>query len=189
MHERGISVQQGLGLKVEHLDRFHTWAAVMTISVASLVQAYGGSDSIEELPGVEDALRVDFIQSGRPISGVETGTQQMRFLSGLTPATQQAMLDEMIDDFQAGDATLGEPNEDGWVHGDVASIAAELDGFPPELLDVLIRRRNAAWTEWLVGRLERPGTVLFAVGAAHLAGDLSVQNMLSARGLTVRRLD
>ena len=181
---------ESLNMSVESFDRVQTWAAAMTIGVAGLMQAYAGPDAAAEpLSGVEEALRADFIGSGRPISGVETGAQQLGFLSGLGPSTQQAMLDELVDAYQRGDPDFGEPNEADWVSGNVAGIAAELDDLPPELIDVLVRRRNAAWTGWLIRRLDRPGTVLFAVGAAHLAGDLSVQNMLAARGLTVRRLD
>jgi uncharacterized protein len=181
---------EGLGMSVEGFDGVQTWAAAMSIGVASLLQAYGQTaDSTEELSGVEDALRIDFGRSGRPITGVETGAQQLGFLSRLAPGTQQAMLDELVDAYQAGDPEFGEPNEDDWLRGDVAAIAEEIDELPPELVDVLVRRRNTAWTSWLIERLDRPGTVLFAVGAAHLAGDLSVQNMLAARGFAVRRLN
>ncbi|HEX8064372.1 MAG TPA: TraB/GumN family protein [Allosphingosinicella sp.] len=51
------------------------------------------------------------------------------------------------------------------------------------------RRRNAAWTQWLEERLKKPGTLLFAVGAGHLAGRESVQAMLAKRGLSVKRID
>ncbi|HEY0114242.1 MAG TPA: TraB/GumN family protein, partial [Allosphingosinicella sp.] len=44
-------------------------------------------------------------------------------------------------------------------------------------------------TGWLAQRMERPGTVLFAVGAGHLAGRDSVQSMLAARGIQARRID
>ena len=44
------------------------------------------------------------------------------------------------------------------------------------------------WTDWLVKRLDTPGTVFVAVGAAHLAGDDSVQAMLKGRKLLVERI-
>jgi hypothetical protein len=49
--------------------------------------------------------------------------------------------------------------------------------------------RNRDWTAWLIERLEKPGTVLFAVGAGHLAGPESVQQMLATRGLEAQRID
>ena len=181
---------EALGMTVETFDGVQTWAAAMTIAVAGLIQAYAGEDgSPADLPGVEDALRVDFTRSGRPISGVETGVQQLEFLSGLSAPTQQAMLEQMVDAYREGDPDIVNPNEDGWVRGDVADIAAEMEELPPELFDVLVTRRNTRWTAWLIERLARPGTVLFAVGAGHLAGRDSVQSMLEARGLTVRRVN
>ena len=44
------------------------------------------------------------------------------------------------------------------------------------------------WTDWLVKRLDTPGRVFVAVGAAHLAGDDSVQTMLKGRKLSVERI-
>ena len=180
---------EALGLSVEAFDRFQTWAAAMTIAVASLAQSLAGPDgSPEDITGVEDALRVDFIGSGRPISGVETGPQQIGFLAGLSPRTQLEMLEQMVDFYREGDPDLTQPGEEGWLRGDIADIAAEMEEMPPELFDALVTRRNTAWTGWLIDRLERPGTVLFAVGAGHLAGRASVQSMLEARGFTVRRI-
>jgi uncharacterized protein YbaP (TraB family) len=58
----------------------------------------------------------------------------------------------------------------------------------PELRDALLVSRNVRWAQWLDDRLDRPGTILVAVGAGHLAGDESVQAMLRKRGLKVRRV-
>ena len=178
-----------LELQPELFDEMQTWAAVMTIAVVGMTRAMAGPDgSIDDLPGVEDALRVDFTETGRPISGVESGAQQLGFLAGLSPATQQRMLDELVDSYLAGDPDLMEPGNEDWLRGDVTDIAEEMAELPPELYDVLVTRRNRVWTGWLIDRLDRPGTVLFAVGAGHLAGPDSVQSMLAARGFTVRRI-
>ena len=99
--------------------------------------------NIEQLTGVEDALRADFTQAGRPISGVETGTQQLGFLSGLPLHSQREMLEAMVDAFAAGDPDITGPNEDGWLSGDIDDIATEMAELPPEVYDVLITRRNA----------------------------------------------
>ena len=57
-----------------------------------------------------------------------------------------------------------------------------------ELKDALLIRRNVNWARWVRGRLDKPGTVLVAVGAGHLAGDQSVLNMLEKQGLKVTRV-
>jgi uncharacterized protein YbaP (TraB family) len=59
----------------------------------------------------------------------------------------------------------------------------------PELRDVLMRKRNAVWADWIQKRLAEPGTIFIAVGAGHLAGPDSVQHMLEKKGIKPRRLE
>lgn len=179
------------GIAAEAFDQMQTWAAAMTLAVLDIARAYSGDSGVppEDLRGVEDALRDDFAGRNRPISGVETSAQQLGFFARLPLSSQRALLESMVDAYKSGRGDILEPDEDGWVHGDVTQLAAEMEQMPPELFDVLLVRRNTAWTQWLIDRLDRPGTVLFAVGAGHLAGRASVQSMLEARGFTVRRVD
>ena len=71
--------------------------------------------------------------------------------------------------------------------GIAKSFNADL-GEAPELMDALLARRNANWANWVKGRLDKPGTVMVAVGAGHLAGDKSVVKMLEKQGLKVTRV-
>lgn len=179
------------GISIEAFDQMQTWAVAMTLAVLDIARAYSGDSGVppEDLRGVEDALREDFAARNRPISGVETSAQQLGFFAGLPLSSQRALLESMVDAYKSGRGDILEPDGDGWVHGDVTRLATEMEQMPPELFEVLLVRRNTAWTQWLIDRLERPGNVLFAVGAGHLAGRASVQSMLEARGFTVRRLD
>jgi uncharacterized protein YbaP (TraB family) len=61
-------------------------------------------------------------------------------------------------------------------------------GDSPELMDALIARRNANWANWVRTRMDKPGTVMMAVGAGHLAGDKSVVKLLQKQGLKVTRV-
>ena len=174
------------GLESATLDGLQTWAVATSLSVAEIMRGYGAEG--QAATGVEEALAEAFRARARPISGVETTAQQLGFFSRLPQPAQRAMLEEMIDAYAAGEGGF-DPGEDQWVQGNLDAMAAEMEAMAPELFDVLITRRNAAWTDWLIARLDRPGTVLFAVGAGHLAGRDSVQSMLAARGYTVTRVD
>jgi uncharacterized protein YbaP (TraB family) len=149
--------------------------------------------SMAPFAGVEAPLEAEFRASHRPVSGVETITQQMRFFGTLTFAEQRQFLEAMVDAYSA-DALMGglggggDIGQNAWVHGNVRAMTVGTEELRGPLYDVLLRRRNAAWTEWLIHRLDRPGTLLFAVGAAHLAGEDSVRAMLEARGFRVRRI-
>ena len=181
------------GIPPGSLDEFQTWAATMTISVAQLIGGPEYGDDLDEamsrMSGAEDVLTVVFRERGKPISGVETVADQMGFFAGMSFTAQRQMLEEMVDAHASGESAPFDPNEGGWVSGDVDSIAEEMRAMNPDLYEALLTRRNAAWTDWLIDRLERPGTVLFAVGAGHLAGEDSVQTMLEARGFAVTRID
>ncbi|HEX8571305.1 MAG TPA: TraB/GumN family protein [Allosphingosinicella sp.] len=178
------------GLPGEVLDRMHSWAAAMTLGIAQVLGAYGVDDPAEA-PGVEDALEADFRRAGKPILSVEKGDSVFAALAALPEPVQAQLLVEAIAPPPDPKAAPPLPAEElDWVAGrDQAMDLEGIAGFPPALFDVLIRRRNAAWTEWLEARMKKPGTLLFAVGAGHLAGRESVQAMLARRGLRVSRVD
>ncbi len=178
------------GVPAEVYDGMHTWAAVFSLEIAHLIRAYTGEEPLqaEAITGVEEVLTADFRQRERPISGVETAAQQLGFLASMPMAEQHEMLEQMIDAYTSGETVL-DPQERSWLSGDTDAIAEEMKALPPGLFDTLLTRRNTAWTGWLIERLEQPGTVLFAVGAGHLAGEVSVQEMLARRGYTVTRID
>jgi uncharacterized protein YbaP (TraB family) len=58
----------------------------------------------------------------------------------------------------------------------------------PEFYKMLLTDRNATWAEWINKRMDQPGTVFLAVGAGHLAGNGSVQDMLAKKGFKAERV-
>jgi uncharacterized protein YbaP (TraB family) len=178
------------GVPIEVLDGMHSWAAAMTLGIAQMMAAMGVEDPAQA-PGVEDALEESFRKAGKPILSVEDGDTVFAGMTSLPETLQREMLMEAIGAGKSGTAeTVEGAGEKEWAAGKVEAMDMGTDeGFPPAMFDVLVRRRNAAWTEWLAERMKKPGTLLFAVGAGHLAGKESVQEMLAARGLKVQRID
>jgi len=112
------------------------------------------------------------------------------FFDGLSEASQRVLLEGAVEQPAAMkgqfDAMLK-----AWTEGDTKAIARSFNAEmadPPELRDALLARRNANWAAWVERRLAQPGSVMVAVGAGHLAGDNSVQDMLQKRGYRVTRL-
>jgi uncharacterized protein YbaP (TraB family) len=172
-------------------DRMRTWTASIMLGLAELLGGYG-VDNPDDAPGVEDVLEQVFRSAGKPISSVEDPQTVVEALNALPAEVQTALLLETI--AHRDKAGAGKAADDRgdllWARGDVDRLgAAIMKDLPPALLDPLVRRRNRAWTGWLESRLERPGTLLFAVGAGHLAGPDSVQRMLAERGLTAQRIN
>lgn len=181
-------------LTTDVLDGLETWAVAFVLMGMSFDQLYGvpGTDGALETTGVEEVLTELFEARGKPISGVETASGQLNFFRNLSEDGQRRFLEGMVSGRSAAEEQLSEDEIlAGWRIGDISALDSQCDddeNFPAEIHDVLLTRRNANWTRWLIERLDRPGDVLFAVGACHLAGRDGLQNMLAGRGMTVRRV-
>ncbi len=173
------------GLPMTMLDGMETWAASLVISTASL--RFAGLDHDE---GAEAQLTSAFRKAGKPVNGLETPVQQLGYFDGLSEEAQRKFLvsvadgsDRMAKEFGA---MIG-----AWGKGDVKQIALTFDDEmreSTELADTLLYKRNARWAAWIMQRMGKPGTVFVAVGAGHLAGKQSVEELLAKKGFKVVRV-
>jgi len=166
-------------------DRMRTWAAAFTLLGVQFKEL--GMHGEE---GVDNNLRSAFAAAGKPIGQLETNGEQLGFFNALPEKAQRALLEGAL---EAPKETTGDFTSmlKTWAAGDVEGIARTFNdqlADSPDLMEGLIRRRNLNWTAWIQRRLAAPGTVLFAVGAGHLAGEHSVQAMLQREGYRVKRL-
>ena len=182
------------GLDPAMLSRMPTWQASFML-MGAMMKDLG----IQRDAGVEDSLMPAFAPppfpdakdaSPRKVEALETASEQLALFANLSEADQREMLASFADG-------QGDAKEDyakllaAWASGNEAAIAkafADDKDLTPHLREILLRKRNANWAEWLKKRLATPGTVFVAVGAGHLAGPLSVQSMLAAEGITVERI-
>lgn len=173
------------GIPAQIYDRLETWAvAFMLLSVQ--FQGLG----LDSASGVENVLKKQFKEGGKPIDQLETNAEQLGFFDRLSEETQRNFLVSVLDDPAAMKDQFG-GMLDAWARGDVKAIGDSFNrdlAKAPELKDALLVKRNANWAKWVKGRLDQPGTVLVAVGAGHLAGDQSVQTMLEKQGVKVTRV-
>jgi uncharacterized protein YbaP (TraB family) len=173
------------GIPAQALDKMETWAAAFLLLGVQFKDL-----GLDPGSGVETTLRKQFADGGKPVDQLETNAEQLGFFDRLSEDSQRKFLVAVLDD-----ATEMKGQFDGmlaaWSKGDVNAIAesfnAEL-GDAAELKDALLVRRNANWARWVQGRLDKPGTVMMAVGAGHLAGEESVVSMLQKEGVKVTRV-
>lgn len=165
-------------------DNLQSWAAaVMLLSFAPSDQPAPASGTIS----IENLLSRTFRSSGRAVTALETADRQLEIFSTLSAADQQLLLEGVIDGTVRG--VRGTPeNHRRWASGDLAPLSEASAGMPQPIYERVYAARNRAWADWLERRLAQPGTVLFAVGAGHLAGRESVQELLERRGLAARRV-
>lgn len=173
------------GVPLFVLDRLETWAIAVTLASGVLKELKLNPDN-----GVEKQLSAGFKASNRPVGALETTELQLGFFDRLPEKVQRRFLVSMIDD--ASDAKAEFAKMIGaWTKGDQHGIEITFDDelqLTKELTDALLRQRNANWTAWIADRMNKPGTIMIAVGAGHLAGPDSVRAMLEKRGLKAQRV-
>jgi uncharacterized protein len=184
-----------LGLSMDYLDLVPTW-------MVSFVMFYNGADTqgVSADYGVETVLERLFKKAKKPIGQIESSAAVDSKLNALSDAEQLVSLNEMLTEYRTSpnasllpDPKANEhPHADdiAWAKGDISKIG---DDMTPKSMGsgyyrVLLVDRNAAWTEWLQARMAKPGKILLAVGAGHLAGPDSVQTMLAKKGIKIERI-
>jgi uncharacterized protein len=174
------------GLPLAALDRMATWLAALSISETALVAIGISSET-----GVETRLTSAARAAGKPVIGLETPEQQLRFFDNLPETDQVLMLEATLDEVEGARAEVDRLVA-LWQAGDVDAIARDFArdaNASPLLAKVLITDRNARWADWIAGVMKRPGKVFVAVGAGHLGGPQGLLEMLKARGFGVERLE
>ena len=174
------------GFPAPFFDSLENWAAAVILTDITFIQAGFSPDR-----GLENQLTAIYTQARKPILGLETAAQQIGFLDALPEDAQRQLLRSTVEDPEQAKAEL-RGMLDAWLKGDVKSIATSFDKETresPALRQTLLLKRNAAWSQWIANRLRKPGTVFIAVGAGHLAGSNSLQQMLKARGIKAQRVN
>jgi len=176
------------GMNVEILQRFEPWFVGTMVTVTQMMAL-----------GFDPAIGLDAHMGGlaqnaqKPTAGLETGAQQIAFLDGMDPAEQLQMLEQALDQADAGAELLLELHA-AWRAGDKQAI---LDGTVnemrrdfPALYQAINVSRNDAWMPALEARLrdEREDDTLVVVGAMHLLGEDGVVEKLRAKGYAVERV-
>jgi uncharacterized protein YbaP (TraB family) len=168
------------------LQVMRPWLAGVTLAVAPLVKA-----GLDPAHGVDKQLKAQMIHAGKPVNGMETSEQQIRFLADLPPDVELAFLRSTLHDIDKGPAELTQLIS-AWKNGDTATIARiedeDVRQQAPELYRRLLVQRNQTWAGKIIAMLQQPGTIFIAVGAGHLAGPDSVQAQLQSRGITVEQV-
>lgn len=161
------------------------WYASITVTVAA-VQRLGLAGE----HGAETTLSAAARTRNMPIAELEGFEWQLRLMDGLPEDLQLVQLRATLDELARLPQMIG-PALDAWSRGDVERLAEVLDDpadSDPRLRRILLTERNVTWVRWIRERLARPGTVFVAVGAGHLAGRDSVQDILAREGLRAERV-
>jgi uncharacterized protein len=175
---------QGVGIPAEAFDPFDPWAAAITMQMVGMMK-----QGFKPGSGVESVLTAKAKAAKKPIEGVETIELQLGILDALPQETQLAFLVETAGTMDEMNANFGKLI-DSWTKGETDKLAALMnEGMSdPVLYDKLLTQRNINWAKWIEEQMSKPGTTFMAVGAGHLAGKDSVQELLASYGLKAERV-
>jgi uncharacterized protein YbaP (TraB family) len=176
---------RSVGMEPQQIEPFRPWFAAMMIAMGPL-KAVG----YDPAAGVELNLRARALAAGKPIHGFETVDQQIGALARMSDEGQKTYLRYYLSTWNTAAGEM-DGAVAGWTAGDDTVMArfARENGraISEETHQIFLARRNADWAEQIETLLKGSGTAFIAVGAAHLAGDDSVQALLAAKGITVAR--
>lgn len=172
------------GIPPAAFDRFKPWYASVVLSTLPLAR-----EGYDIGSGVEAQLHEFSKARSVPRSGLETLDYQLGLFDGLPAKVQKRYLLEVIAVMPTITRDINRM-VDAWGKGDPATLAQLMNDMQddPVLLKTLLIDRNRNWASWIRARLAQPGTVFVAVGAGHLGGKDSVQELLAKQGTTVERV-
>lgn len=173
-----------LKIPAEAFDQLEPWLAGITLGVMPYAMAGYGADS-----GAEAVLRKAAVAKGKRLGALETVDYQLGLFDQLPREAQLKFLGEAVRDFDKSFAIIGTMTEE-WGSGDPEGLGKlmneQMDD--ADLAESLLYQRNRNWAGWIRKRLDQPGTVFIAVGAGHLAGMNSVQDVLKQQGVVSTRV-
>jgi uncharacterized protein YbaP (TraB family) len=182
---RVAEAAKGAGLPAQALEPMRPWLVAISLAIVPLVQA-----GYDPKSGVETLLTADAKAAGKPVRGLETLEQQIRFFADLPQPVEVAMLRSTLDEVAEGPALLDKLVA-AWRAGDQKALEAAFIGDMrakyPEVYKVLIAQRNADWARQLKAKLDGSGVSFVAVGSGHLVGPDSVQAELAKLGVKTER--
>lgn len=174
------------GLPAERFAAMRPWLAGLLLGLAPAMR-----DGFDAGAGADAQVGAAAQRAGQRMRYLETAGEQVSLLSGLSEATQVALLLDAITQAEGG-ASFMDALSGAWSQGAEAAlndhVVLQMRAQSPELYAALIVRRNTAWMETIEGEMAGAGVDFVAVGAAHVIGPDGLVAMLRARGYTVTRV-
>jgi uncharacterized protein YbaP (TraB family) len=184
-HAAYVKAINALGLPAAQLEPMEPW--FIGLQAASVIYMKAGLDPKS---GAEEVLTQAARKAGKTITAFETPEQQFTMLDSTPEAEQLAGVKDLAHRQDEGLAVISKMI-DHWTRGEAdetGRLMNEEMKDTPETARILLTDRNARWAADIQARMDRPGVVFVAVGAGHLTGKDSVQDLLAQEGLKVKRI-
>jgi uncharacterized protein YbaP (TraB family) len=174
-----------LGIPAAGLERLEPWAVALVVTQMALAKS-----GFDPNLGVDQQLAARAKQHGKPITGLESITDQLNVFDS-QPYDEQVKFLELSND-EASDIGAELAQMIGaWRTANLDILAKDLDEEfkgAPKLYKSLLADRNAAWIPKILALREGRDDYLVVVGALHLVGPDSVVTLLERRGVKLERV-
>jgi len=181
--EKLAAALDGTGMTLESVGVLPPWIVAVQLSMGDMFQP-GGTAPVE---GVDSVLQWELPLERKGY--LETPGEQFDLLNTGTIEEQIEGLFIVLD-ADRPDASMFDDLVDAWVRGDTDEVIDSMLQEPgaEEMLDVILYQRNRNWIPEIERMLADNEENLVVVGAAHLAGENSVLDLLEEAGYTVTRI-
>ncbi|MCK0067880.1 TraB/GumN family protein [Kordiimonas laminariae] len=177
----------GLGIPeaaLKQFDPYRPWIIGLNLTVQNYVQNGFNPES-----GVDKLLFKEAKAASKDVKYLESVETQIKIFGTLSSENENAYFIEMLE--QLGESsTLLNNLVTNWASGkpeEVGALMNEAMQATPALAKVALYDRNENWAEQIDELMKGSGDIFIAVGAGHLAGKNSVQELLEAKGHKVVR--
>ena len=173
------------GLPFGQLVNFEAWFVMLQLN-AMLVHRHG----LDSASGVESIYAARAASDGKPVEGLETIREQLRYFDDISNERQLVLLRGFLDEADEFGSDL-DAMIAAWKNGDDQQLDDLLQASweeSPDLAEALLYSRNRDWRDKLEAYFGEPETTLVMVGAGHLVGERSVPDLLRQRGYAVERV-
>ncbi|MFC4348076.1 TraB/GumN family protein [Kordiimonas lipolytica] len=182
------TVLTGLGMPASAVNNFapyRPWMAGISLQ-ALTIQARGGTPDA----GVDSILWREAKAKGKSLAYLETLDEQMQVFGNLSFKDELFFFEESVRQI-VEDPDMLDEIVTLWLEGDMENLGDKMQAAmvgQETLADALLLNRNANWADQIKTMMDGEGKIFIAVGAAHLAGQDSVQELLAEKyGLTAVR--
>lgn len=167
------------------LNRTRPWFAAITIMMFEYQEM-----GISGEHGIEKFYQRQALNDKKATGGFETAEEQINFFSQLTDEQQAEILDQTFDEITTAKTKINEMIA-AWQLGQADKLAEQIEeSFKnyPDLKKLLLDDRNTRWVPEIEKLLAGDKPTLVIVGAAHLTGKNSVNELLEKKGWKLTRL-
>ena len=175
----------GIGIPAQAFEPLEPWFVTMALTAVA-----GQKIGLKPEHGADAQITKAAKAAGKKVGELEGAEWQLSLFDKMPEDKQIVQLDQTLDAVPEMGPQLTQMLA-SWSKGDTEALATMMNASlkeTPELYKMIFTDRNATWADWIGKRMELPGTVFLAVGAGHLAGQDSVQDMLAKKGMKAEKV-